>query len=77
MFCDKFYLTKRIFAVNDAFCRVLDSVVKGIADKVHQRVVQFVDNCFIQFSISTFDDKFNFFAQLLGNVTDSAAEFIE
>ena len=53
-----------------------DAVVERVADEVHQRVADFLDDGFIEFGLAAVDDEFDVLAQFLGNVADDPVEAV-
>ncbi len=53
------------------------AVIHAVADKVHKRVLQVIDNRLVNFCVLALDNEINISAQLLSHIADDAVHLLE
>ena len=65
------------FALGFAGVRHLEPMIDAVAQQVHERFADFVDDRLVQVGLGARDHQLNLFAARLGNVADQAREAVE
>ena len=74
---DKSDFTDTRLALCLALVRHFDSVVERVAQEVHNRVADFVDDRAVEFGVLAFDCQIDFFVEFLGYVANHAREAVK
>ena len=74
---DKSNLTSPWLAFGFTILRMLNAMVQGITEQMHERVTDFIDNRTIQLRLLTFDGKIDFLVQFLSQIPYHAREAVE
>ena len=68
---------RRAFAMRSTSLRRANAVVHAVADQMHQRIAQLIDDRFVELGIGAFHRELDILAQIARQIVDQPAEFLE